>query len=280
VRSIAWLSEKGGVGKTTIAVNTAVAMAKSGRRVLFVDVDPQANASMIFQEGRAGDGPTLFHVLTNEAEIADSIRSTSTENLDLVAADGLLADANVLLVSQLGREKRLRVAIQSIAERYDILVCDTSPQRSLLSVNVLNAVDDVYCPVDPGIFAIAGLVKLQEAIAGVVKFLDNPTLRLAGLVVSRVQRDNLSRDTESQLRTAFGPLVMKATVPASTKIGEAHAHLKSVLDYAPGTVGAVAFESLAREMIDHGEANGARDGVDGVAQVDVPGRGGRRRRAG
>jgi hypothetical protein len=109
--------------------------------------------------------------------------------------------------------------------------------------------------VDPGIFSVAGLVKLQDAIGGVVRFLDNRLLRLAGLVVSRVQRDNLSRDTESQLRSAFGGLVLSATVPASTKVGEAHARYASVLDYAPCSPGAKAFEALTREIIGHGQDN-------------------------
>lgn len=279
MRSIAWLSEKGGPGKTTCATNTAVGLAKLGKRVLFLDCDPQGNASMIFLGGREPAAPTLYHVLTNEAGAVEAIRSTGTPGLDLIPAESGLADANVILVTELGRERRLRMAMQGVDAGYDFVVCDTSPQRTLLNVNVLNYVAEVYCPVDPGIFGIAGLVKLQEAVSGVVKFLDNPTLRLAGLVVSRVQRDNLSRDTEGQLRATFGPLVMTTTVPASTKIGEAHARYQSVLDYAPGTPGAKAFEALTREIIAHGADNGAGIGVDGTAEVNRPGRA-RRRRAG
>lgn len=283
MRSIAWLSEKGGPGKTTCATNTAVALAKSGKRVLFLDCDPQGNASMVFLQGRAPDAPTLFHVLTNEADAADAVRATATPGLDLIPAESSLADANVLLASELGRERRLRMAMDGVDNDYDFVVCDTSPQRTLLNVNVLNYVGEVYCPVDPGIFGIAGVVKLQEAVAGVVRFLDNPGLRLAGLVVSRVQRDNLSRDTEGQLREAFGGLVMATTVPATTKIGEAHARYMSVLDYAPASPGAKAFEALTREIIAHGADNGTGNGVDGTAEVDGPaGRtgAGRRRRAG
>ena len=151
---------------------------------------------------------------------------------------------------------------------YDFVVIDTSPQRSLINVNVLNYVQEVYCPADPGIFAIAGLVKLQEAIEGVVKYLDNPALRLAGLIVSRIQRDNLSRDTEAQLREAFGPLVLKTTIPASTKIGEAHARFMSVLDYAPASAGAKAFLSLTTEIIEHGTVNGHGVGGRGASSVD------------
>lgn len=282
MRSMAWLSEKGGCGKTTCAVNVAVALAKSGRRVLVVDADPQANASMVFLQGEPAELPSLFHVLTNEADTGDAIRTTGTASLDILPADSQLADANVLLASEMGRERRLRLAMQGVDSAYDFVVIDTSPQRTLLNVNVLNYVGEVYCPVDPGIFSIAGLVKLQDAIAGVVKFLDNPALRLAGLAVSRAQRDNLSRDTESQLRSAFGPLVFDATVPASTKIGEAHARYLSVMDYAPGSPGAKAFEALTREIIGHGQDNWAGGGVDGTAQADGArrGRADRQRHAG
>ena len=275
MRSIAWLSAKGGVGKSTCAVNVAVGLAKSGRRVLFVDADPQGNASMVLSGGQGSEGPTLYHVLVNEADAPDTIRPSNVPGLDLIPADDQLADANVMLVSELGRERRLRVAMQTIPA-YDVVVFDTSPAWSLVNVNVLNSATEVFCPVDPGIFAIAGLMKLQEQIGGVVKFLDNPGLHLAGLVVNRVQRDNLSRDTEGQLRDAFGELVMRTTVPASVAIGEAHARFQSVIDYAPRSAGARAFEALTQE-INHGETERSGRGVDGTAETHGAGR---RRRTG
>jgi chromosome partitioning protein len=278
MRSIGWLSEKGGVGKSTCAVNVAVALAKAGRRVLAIDADPQANLTMILLRGAPAEPPTLFDVLTDDIETATAVRATTTEGLDVLPACAQLADANVILASEMGRERRLRLALQELAGRYDVVVIDTGPARTLVNVNVLNAVGEVFCPVDPGIFGIAGLVALREAIAGVVRFLDNPTLRLAGLVVSRVARDNLSRDTESQLRTAFGDLVMKTTVPASVKIGEASARYLSVLDYAPGSPGAKAFLNLTREILGHGANERTGRGPDGATEGDGAGRTTRRRR--
>jgi chromosome partitioning protein len=282
MRSIAWLSEKGGTGKTTCVVNVAVALAKLGRRVLVVDADPQANASLVLLAGQGADTPTLLDVLTNEADAADAIRPTGTEGLDIIPADSLLADANVSLAAELGRERRLRLAMRGVDDAYDFVVIDTSPQRTLLNVNVLNYAAEVYCPVDPGIFSIAGLVKLREAVAGVVQYLDNRELRIAGLVVTRAQRDNLTRDTEAQLRTAFGPLVLETTIPASIKVGEAHARYQSVIDYARFSAAARAYEKLTGEILSHGQDHGTRDGVDvGAAEVDRPGGPGRRpRRAG
>ncbi len=155
-----------------------------------------------------------------------------------------------------------------VGESYDFVILDTSPQRTLINVNVLNFAEEVYCPVDPSIFGIAGLVKLQGVVADVAKFLDNSTVRIAGLVVTRMQRDNLSRDVEAQLRQAFGPLVCKATIPASAKVGEAHARYQSIFDYARLSPAARAYEALTREILEHGENIGTGGGVDGAAEAD------------
>lgn len=271
MRSIAWLSEKGGTGKTTSAVNSAVGLAQLGRRVLLVDADPQANASLVLLEGRGGEAPTLFHVLTNEADADAAIRKTRTPGLDLLPSETLLADANVALASELGRERRLRLAMRDVEAAYDFVVVDTGPARSLLNVNVLNYVAEVYCPVDPGVFSIAGLGTLQGAVVEVARYLDNTRLRIAGLVLTRTARDNISRDVEAQLRGAFGDLVCRTVIPGSAKIGEAHARFLSVLDYAPRSAGAKAYEALVAEIDAHGgqEQDGSGEPAGGVAEADV-----------
>jgi chromosome partitioning protein len=270
MRSIAWLSEKGGTGKTTSAVNTAVGLAKLGRRVLLADADPQSNASLVLTEGRGAESPTLFHVLTNEADAADAIRPTRTPGLDLLPAETLLADANVALASELGRERRLRLAMRDVEAAYDFVVVDTGPARSLLNVNVLNYAAEVWCPVDPGVFSIAGLGTLQGAVAEVARYLDNDRLRIAGLVLTRTARDNISRDVEAQLRGAFGGLVCRTTIPGSAKVGEAHARFLSVLDYAPRSAGAKAYEALVAEIDAHGgqEQDGSGEPAGGPAEAD------------
>lgn len=277
MRSIAWVAEKGGVGKTTCAVNTSVGLAKKGKRVLLVDCDPQANASMVFLGGLAADAPTIHEVLIGTADAADSIRRTATPRLDLLPATTALADANLALVNEVGRERRLRLAMRDVDDGYDFVVFDTSPSRSLININVLNYVAEVYCPVDPGIFSLAGLATLQSVIAEVVRFLDNPVLRISGLVITRAARDNLTRDVEAQIRATFAGMVCEASIPANVKIGEAHGRFLSVLDYAPRSPGAIAYMDLAREIIAHGEANRSGDGVDGNAPADGPARCSRRR---
>jgi chromosome partitioning protein len=168
--------------------------------------------------------------------------------------------------------------MRGVDEAYDFVIVDTSPQRSLINTNVLNYVAEVLAPVDPGIFSLAGLVKLQGAVAEVVRYLDNQTLRIAGLVVARSTHDNLSRDVEAQLRATFGALVYETTIPANTKVGEAHARFLSVLDYAPRSPAAQAYEALTREILKHGHAqHGLGNGVT-LAADSSDGRPGRRRR--
>jgi chromosome partitioning protein len=278
MRSLAWLSEKGGTGKTTSCLNTAACLARMKKRVLVIDADPQANSTLVLLQGQTPDPPTLYHVLTNTADAGDTIRKTSIAGLDLLPGDTILADANVTLAGEIGRERRLRLAMRGVDEAYDFVVIDTSPQRTLININVLNYVSEVWCPVDPGIFSLSGLVKLQGAVGEVVKFLDNATLRLAGLVLTQVRSDNLTKDVESQLRAQFGALVCTATIPASIKVGEAHSHYLSVLDYAPRSPGAKAYEALTREILSHGEIN--RTGTGGKRADKVNDSAGRRKRAG
>jgi chromosome partitioning protein len=279
VRTIAWISEKGGSGKTTSALNTAHCLARMRKRVLVVDADPQANATLVLLKGQTPDPPTLTHVLTDTADAGDTIRTTALTALDLLPGDTCLADANVTLASEIGRERRLRLAMRGVEDAYDFVVIDASPQRTLININVLNYVSEVYCPVDPGIFSLSGLVKLQGAVAEVVKFLDNAELRLTGLVLTQARGDNLTRDVEAQLRATFGALVCQTTIPQSVKIGEAHARYTSVLDYAPRSPAARAYEALTREMMAHGEAHRTGIAVPGADAAHGTARTNRRRRA-
>jgi chromosome partitioning protein len=259
MRSIAYLSEKGGVGKTTLAINVAVGLARAGQRVLLLDSDPQGNASYVLTEGQgSGTDLSLTDVLLDQADAVDAIRSTHIKGLDLLPSAPSLADANVSLSTELGRERRLRLAMEPVEDTYDWVVCDTSPARTLITVNVLNWVQAVYVPVDPGVFALAGVGKTQEAIADVVRYLDNRQLRLAGLILMRMERDNLSRDVEAQLRETFGPLVLTATIPASVKVGEAHGRFQSVMEWAPRSPAARAFEALITEIAADGQREAKR----------------------
>jgi chromosome partitioning protein len=278
-RTIAWTSEKGGSGKTTTVINTAVCLARMRKRVLVVDADPQSNATMVFLKGQDPDGPTLHHVLINTADAGDTIRATGMPGLDILPGDRTLAEVNLSLVEEMGRERRMRLAMRGV-EGYDFIIVDTSPSRSLININVLNYVSEVWCPVDPGIFSLAGLVSLQGAAAEVVRYLDNAELRLAGLVLTQTRGDNLCRDVEAQLRATFGSLVCKTVIPASVKVGEAHSRYLSVLDYAPRSPAATAYAALTKEIIAHGKASRTGNRGRGSVQADSAGGETEQRRAG
>jgi chromosome partitioning protein len=270
MRRIGFVSEKGGVAKTTTAINVAVGLARRGYRTLLVDVDPQGNASLVLMEGRGSDPPTLGAVLLNEAEAADAIRSTAVPGLDILPADVSLADASLALADQIGRERRLRVALEDVEGHYEYVLLDTSPQRSLLTVNALCYIAEAIVPVDPGLFAVAGLGQLQAAVEDVRRYLDNRALRIAGLVLTRTANNNVSRDVEAQLRGMYGELVHPTAIPTNAKVEEAHSRYQSVLDYAPRSAGAKAYAALVEEIIAHGRRtqDGARITARGPAEAN------------
>jgi chromosome partitioning protein len=269
-RRIAWLSEKGGVGKTTSAINTAVGLAKLGHRTLVIDSDPQGNASLVLLRGELGNAPTLHQVLVDEVDAMEAIRPTGTTSLDIIPADASLADANLELAGELGRERRLRVAMEGIEDSYDFVILDTSPARSLLTVNVMCYVREILVPVDPGLFSLSGLGQLQTAVAEVRRYLDNRALQIAGVVLTRMARSNVAREIEAQVRDQLGELVHPTTIPNATAIEEAHSRFQSVLDYSPRSTGAKAYATLVREIIANGQRtqDGARDASTGTASAD------------
>jgi chromosome partitioning protein len=269
MRSIAVMGEKGGTAKSTTAINVAAALARRGDKVLVIDADGQANTTMVFLGGREAARPTLADVLMGEAEAADAIRPTGTRRLQLLPAAGDLADVNVALAAEIGRERRLRLAMEGQGDAYDYVVVDTGPARSIVNVNVMNFAGEVLAPVEPGIFALAGLGKVQDAIAEVARYLDNRALRLGGLLLARCRNDNVSRDVERQLREMFGPLVYEATVPASVKVEEANARFLPVIDFAPRSPAAAAYLALTEEIADGQRTQGrARDAAGGPAPAD------------
>jgi len=254
MRRIALVCEKGGTGKSTTATALSAGLAGRGHQTLLVDADPQANASWTMLGGQGADPPTLAAVLMRQSSIDDAIRSTATPGLDLLPADASLGGVNVALAQELGRDTRLRSALAPIEGRYDYVVIDTGPTFTTILANVLVYAAEVIVPLDPGIYAMLGLVQLQETIAEVREAYGNQALRLAGLVLTKVTRNNVSRDVEAELRSRFGDLVFDAVVPLSSKIEEAHSRGMTVMDYAPKSAGALAYAQLVEEIIAHGRA--------------------------
>jgi chromosome partitioning protein len=269
VRKIGVVNLKGGSGKTTTALSLAVAAAMRGLRVLLIDSDPQANATLTMLDGNPAHDPTLGHVLLDQAGAVEAVRPSRLPGVELLPADGRLADVALLLADQLGRERRLRGALQAVEGRYDLLIVDSAPQLSLTLINVLNAVEELLVPVDAGLYSIAGLGRLQETVEQVRKYLDNPGLRIGGLVLTRCHRNKATDDIAAQLREAFGALVRRSMIPHSVRVEEAHARNRTVVEFAPRSAPALAYLSLLAEVLDHGESAGNPSPTGGTDQADA-----------
>ena len=282
MRTIAVLNLKGGSGKTTTAINLAVGMARrlpAAKRLLLIDADAQANATMTMLEGRAASPPTLGQVLLGQASAFDAIVPTRVAKLHLLPAAGSLANATLQLAEEWGREQRLRTALKAVEGEYDTCIIDCPPSLSLISVNVLQAVTDVIVPCDSGIYSVAGLGRLNDTIDVVKKNLDHDPLHIIGLVLTKAQNNKVTAALEEQLRATFGPLVYRTVVPYDAKVEEAAAHHRSVLEFAPSSKAAVAFGGLIQEIVKHGQKQSTPRRSDAKNSRAV-GRGKKRRAAG
>jgi chromosome partitioning protein len=262
MRTIAVVNLKGGSGKTTTALALAVGLARrltKRKRLLMIDGDPQANASMTLLDGAAAEEPTLGQVLLDEASIEDAIRPSRIPRLDILPAAAGLADCTLLLADQLGRERRLKSALRGVQDAYDVAIIDAPPQMSLVSVNILQAVTELVVPVDAGIYSIAGLGRLQDTVEQVRRHLDHEDLHIIGLVLTRVMKNKATQDLERQLREAYGDLVYRSVIPHSVKVEEGHARNRTILEWAPKSPTALAYERLVTEVLKNGQPK--RDAV-------------------
>lgn len=241
-------NQKGGVGKTTTAVNLAAALAVSGWRILVVDCDAQANATSVLG-ARGADGPVLFDALAARAPLSDCIRSTPIEGVDVVPASIDLAAADLELANAERREFLLAEALAAAraGERYDAVMLDCGPSLGLLTLNALAAADGVLIPVQCEYLALEGLGALLETVQRVTASL-HPGLALLGVVATMYDgRTRLSQDVEAELRRHV-PSMFRTVIPRSVKLSEAPSHRRSVLGHAPDSRGAEAYLELAAEF--------------------------------
>jgi chromosome partitioning protein len=247
-RILAIANQKGGVGKTTTAINLATALAATRKTVLLIDLDPQGNASTGLGIDRADRAVTSYHVLIGEASMAEAVRPSDIPGLAMVAAGVDLSGAEIELVDAPRRESRLRDALATISG-YDYVLIDCPPSLNLLTLNALVAAHAVMVPLQCEFFALEGVSHLVKTIER-VKQTFNPGLELHGIVLTMFdKRNNLSDMVAADVRGFFGDKVYKTVIPRNVRISEAPSHGKPVLLYDVKSTGAEAYIHLASEVL-------------------------------
>jgi chromosome partitioning protein len=244
-------NQKGGVGKTTTAVNVAACIAEAGYETLLVDVDPQGNATVGVGSDRQ-DGLGLYDVLSGAADVRDAVRDTRVERLALLASTADLAGATMELPRLSGSETRLRAALAPIRERYAFTLLDCPPSLGPLTVNALVAADRVIVPVQTEYFALEGLAGLLDTLALIQREL-NPRLTVAGMLLTMHDaRTKLAQDVEAEVRRHFPSLVFDTVIPRNIRLGEAPSFGRPVIHHDPHCTGSDAYFELAKEVAARG----------------------------
>ncbi|HBF67323.1 MAG: Sporulation initiation inhibitor protein soj [Candidatus Magasanikbacteria bacterium GW2011_GWA2_46_17] len=246
---ISVVNQKGGVGKTTTAINLGAALAEAGNFVLLIDLDPQANASSGIGIDHRALPHNLYHALAGQKRLTELVHNTAHEGLRVVPAGADLAGANIELVNEDNRESRLESVIHEVKPLYDYIIIDCPPSLGLLTINGLVAADTVLIPVQAEYFALEGLSQLLSTIE-LVKAHIKPNLEILGALLTMYDpRNRLSTDVLEELYKFFPNRIFKSVIPRTVRLAEAPSHGKSILHYDPSGKGARAYERLAHELL-------------------------------
>lgn len=249
---MAIINQKGGVGKSTTAINLSAALGELGKQVLLVDLDPQGNSSSGLGIEKSQVNNCIYDVLLNDVPIEEVIIPDVCEGLDLVPATINLAGAEVELVAEMARENRLKDAVGSLRGKYDYVFIDCPPSLGLLTVNALVAADKLLIPIQCEFYALEGVTKLLDSMKRVKTRL-NPTLDIYGVLMTMYDgRTTLSRQVVEEVRAYFGRLVFETQIPRTVKLSEAPSFGQPITLYDPSGKGAKSYMSLAKEVIARG----------------------------
>jgi chromosome partitioning protein len=251
-RVIAMVNNKGGVGKTTCALNIAAGLARKNRQVLIVDTDPQANASLVLLGTKLFELPRSIYdiLLEPDRHIQEIIVPTPIRGLDLAPSQTSLANAELNLASVRGRERVLHRSMARGLEDYHYILIDCPPSLGLLTINALLAAGEVHIPIAMTYLALEGVDQVMDAIEAVKRELDHPTLSITGVIPTFFDgRTRLSREILHSIRNHFDEVVFATSIRKNVKLDEAQSHHQSIFDYDPRSAGALEYENLVEEVI-------------------------------
>lgn len=251
-RIISVANQKGGVGKTTTAVNLAFGLARNGRKTLIVDCDPQANTTSTVLGIQTEPEATIYDLLIRDGTLTETVTDTTQENLTLLPSEIDLAGVEAELIGQVGSQTILRSKFRSRIKTYDYVILDTPPSLGLLTLNALAASTEILIPVSASFFALKGLAQLEKTIELVRERLDVPKLKITGVLCTLYDHTNVARDVYAALKQRFEQQTFKTVIPKNVKVEEAHSRGRSVFDYAPDSNGAQAYAQFVKEVEAHG----------------------------